>query len=189
MVSGLSQLPIFGQGLMEGGPVPRITSLLIKPASAVCNLDCAYCFYLDRDADPYSALPGAPHDAGDAGAPGGYLSLLLVPQQRVRVSGRRADAGRVCRFSKSWSSSSSSTAATASRSAMRCRPTASLLDKNWCNLFREYQLAAGRLAGRAGGDQRPLPLQQGEARHLEARDAEHRDCCRRTKWSSTFCAC
>src|SRR6202008_1274799 len=39
------------------GPAPRITSLLIKPASAVCNLDCAYCFYLDRDADPYKALP------------------------------------------------------------------------------------------------------------------------------------
>src|SRR3954468_8566998 len=40
------------------GITPRITSLLIKPASAVCNLDCAYCFYLDRDADPYAALPG-----------------------------------------------------------------------------------------------------------------------------------
>jgi uncharacterized protein len=36
---------------------PRIQSLLIKPASAVCNLDCSYCFYLDRDADPYKALP------------------------------------------------------------------------------------------------------------------------------------
>src|SRR5204862_4684884 len=34
-----------------------ISSLLIKPASAVCNLDCAYCFYLDREADPYKALP------------------------------------------------------------------------------------------------------------------------------------
>ena len=37
----------------RGAPAPRITSLLIKPASAVCNLDCEYCFYLDRDADPY----------------------------------------------------------------------------------------------------------------------------------------
>jgi uncharacterized protein len=37
---------------------PRIQSLLIKPASAVCNIDCTYCFYLDRDADPYKALPG-----------------------------------------------------------------------------------------------------------------------------------
>lgn len=39
------------------GPAPKITSLLIKPASAVCNLDCAYCFYLDREADPYQQLP------------------------------------------------------------------------------------------------------------------------------------
>lgn len=39
------------------GPVPRITSLLIKPASAVCNLDCTYCFYLDRELDPYADLP------------------------------------------------------------------------------------------------------------------------------------
>jgi uncharacterized protein len=47
-------LPILGGGL---GTIPRISSLLIKPASAVCNLDCSYCFYLDRDADPYKALP------------------------------------------------------------------------------------------------------------------------------------
>jgi uncharacterized protein len=48
-------LPILTQ---SPGSTPRISSLLIKPASAVCNLDCAYCFYLDRDADPYSAMPG-----------------------------------------------------------------------------------------------------------------------------------
>lgn len=39
------------------GPAPRIGSVLVKPASAVCNLDCEYCFYLDRDADPYRDLP------------------------------------------------------------------------------------------------------------------------------------
>jgi uncharacterized protein len=42
---------------LAAGPTPRITSLLIKPASAVCNLDCSYCFYLDREADPYKSLP------------------------------------------------------------------------------------------------------------------------------------
>jgi len=54
-------LSILGQQRPEswdGGSPPRITSLLIKPVSAVCNLDCAYCFYLDREADPYKALPG-----------------------------------------------------------------------------------------------------------------------------------
>ncbi|MBI1899431.1 MAG: anaerobic sulfatase maturase [Acidobacteria bacterium] len=59
---GSSLFPIYGEGpgpLVNGlGTTPRITSLLIKPASAVCNLDCAYCFYLDREADPYKALPG-----------------------------------------------------------------------------------------------------------------------------------
>ena len=44
--------------ILDGtGTTPRISSLLIKPASAVCNLDCSYCFYLDREADPYQALP------------------------------------------------------------------------------------------------------------------------------------
>jgi uncharacterized protein len=61
-MSSQNQLPIIGQSyggpLTDHlGPVPRITSLLIKPASAVCNLDCSYCFYLDRDADPYKSLP------------------------------------------------------------------------------------------------------------------------------------
>ena len=58
----MDQFAILGQSLHDAGPFlgppPRITSLLIKPASAVCNLDCEYCFYLDRQADPYSALPG-----------------------------------------------------------------------------------------------------------------------------------
>ena len=54
MSTGYTSLPILGGGL---GTTPRINSLLIKPASAVCNLDCAYCFYLDREADPYKALP------------------------------------------------------------------------------------------------------------------------------------
>ncbi len=43
--------------LPASGPVPRIHSLLIKPVSAICNLDCEYCFYLDRQSDPYRELP------------------------------------------------------------------------------------------------------------------------------------
>lgn len=59
-VSG--QLPILGQSSTAGerlqSPIaaPRIQSLLIKPASALCNLDCTYCFYLDRAADPYKEI-------------------------------------------------------------------------------------------------------------------------------------
>jgi len=53
MASGFG-LPVLGHG---AGPAPRISSLLIKPASALCNLDCTYCFYFDREADPYKDLP------------------------------------------------------------------------------------------------------------------------------------
>lgn len=62
MPNGSNPFPILGELPAGGfatlsGPAPKITSLLIKPASAVCNLDCSYCFYLDRDADPYKELP------------------------------------------------------------------------------------------------------------------------------------
>jgi len=50
--------PLYQESLATtNGQPPRISSLLIKPASAVCNLDCQYCFYLDRAADPYRAMP------------------------------------------------------------------------------------------------------------------------------------
>ena len=76
------------------GTTPRINSLLIKPASAVCNLDCSYCFYLDREADPYKSLPARRMTDGNAGAPGRYVPVLLVPEQRLRLSGRGADSRR-----------------------------------------------------------------------------------------------
>lgn len=40
---------------MLGTSSPR--SLLIKPASADCNLHCSYCFYHERPTDPYSGGP------------------------------------------------------------------------------------------------------------------------------------
>jgi uncharacterized protein len=48
---------IGGAGTGRPAEIARIESLLIKPVSALCNLDCAYCFYLAREADPYKDLP------------------------------------------------------------------------------------------------------------------------------------
>lgn len=39
------------------GAAPPITSLLVKPVSAVCNLNCTYCFYANRPGDPYRSSP------------------------------------------------------------------------------------------------------------------------------------
>lgn len=54
-MTGLTQIQITPSETPVG-PTGRISSLLIKPASALCNLDCEYCFYLDRETDPYKDI-------------------------------------------------------------------------------------------------------------------------------------
>jgi uncharacterized protein len=129
--------------LSEGpGTTPPISSLLIKPASAVCNLDCAYCFYLDREADPYSALParrmteetlerlvdtylfysypestfafqgGEPTLAGP-----GFFEMLVKLQQQYGRNGQSVS------------------------NAMQTNGI--LLDDRWCALFKEYNWLIG----------------------------------------------
>ncbi len=138
-MSNGSAFPLFDSGL---GTTPRITSLLIKPASAVCNLDCAYCFYLDRDADPYKALPGrrmsedtlerlvdtwmfysypASVFAFQGGEPTlaglGFFEKLVELQQRYGRNGQNVSNS--------------------------IQTNAVLLDRNWCGLFRQYNWLLG----------------------------------------------
>ena len=77
-------------------PLHRIGSLLIKPASALCNLDCAYCFYLEKEAlypgetrAPESRAPEEPAQASstldtDITVPRRTLASELYPRA-VRV--------------------------------------------------------------------------------------------------------
>src|ERR1039457_6500901 len=47
LIAGCDARPDARLGEWEAGRrvAPRISSLLIKPASALCNLACGYCFY------------------------------------------------------------------------------------------------------------------------------------------------
>jgi len=54
-VSDLTQIQTISSDT-PSRPLGRISSLLIKPASALCNLNCEYCFYLDRELDPYKEI-------------------------------------------------------------------------------------------------------------------------------------
>jgi len=40
------------------GGKPSSFAVLMKPVSADCNLECAYCFYHGRPTDPYRSVPG-----------------------------------------------------------------------------------------------------------------------------------
>lgn len=146
MTSG-SPFTIFGTdtgspSALVSGPAPKITSLLIKPASAVCNLDCSYCFYLDRDADPYKDLPARrmtletlerlvdtylfysypnatfAFQGGEptlAGLP--FFTRLVELQQRFGRDGQNVS------------------------NALQTNGV--LLDKDWCQLFRAYNWLIG----------------------------------------------
>ena len=124
------------------GPVPRISSLLIKPASAVCNLDCSYCFYLDREADPYKALPARrmtsdtlerlvdtylfySYPASIFAFQGGEPTLAGLPffQQLVK-------------FQRNYGRNGQSVS-----NAMQTNGV--LIDQDWCDLFRETNWLLG----------------------------------------------
>jgi uncharacterized protein len=136
----VSLLTIYGEH--GSGQAPRITSLLIKPASAVCNLDCEYCFYLDRDADPYKALPARrmtdetlerlvdtylfySYPESVFAFQGGEPTLAGLPffEKLVSLQQRYGRNGQVVSNS--------------------LQTNGVLLYQNWCELFRSYQWLLG----------------------------------------------
>src|SRR5665811_1752803 len=142
VVTGGSQLPILGQGLMEGGPVPRITSLLIKPASAVCNLDCEYCFYLDRQADPYSALPGRRMTLETLERLVDTYLFYSYPNSVFAFQGGEPTLAGLPFFEKLVEfQQQHGRSGQAVSNALQTNAT--LLDKNWCKLFHQYQWLLG----------------------------------------------
>src|SRR5438477_9105172 len=138
-----SVFPLYNEGPTTSlGPVPRITSLLIKPASAVCNLDCAYCFYLDRDADPYKALPARrmTYDTLERMVDT-YLFYSYPNSTFAFQGGEPTLAGlpffeKLVQFQQHYGRDGQSVS-----NALQTNGT--LLDKNWCDLFRSYQWLIG----------------------------------------------
>lgn len=124
------------------GIAPRIGSLLIKPASAVCNLDCAYCFYLDRDADPYKDLPARrmtmdtlerlvdsflfySYPNSTFAFQGGEPTLAGLPffEKLVELQQRHGRNGQ--------------------NVSNALQTNAMLIDESWCDLFRTYNWLLG----------------------------------------------
>lgn len=124
------------------GPVPRIGSLLIKPASALCNLDCAYCFYLDRDTDPYAGLPSrkmTPETLERLVA--GFLEYSFPNSTFAFQGGEPTLCGleffeRLVQLQIRHGRNGQNVS-----NAMQTNGV--LLDEGWCNLFREYNWLIG----------------------------------------------
>ena len=143
MGSGI--LPIYGEGSGLApalGTTPRITSILIKPASAVCNLDCAYCFYLDREADPYKDLPARRMtDDTLERLVDGYLFYSFPNSTFAFQGGEPTLAGlpffeKLIKLQQQYGRGGQSVSNTIQTNAI-------LLDENWCDLFSSYQWLLG----------------------------------------------
>ncbi len=141
MTPGGELFSIYNQNATLGA-TPRISSLLIKPASAVCNLDCEYCFYLDREADPYKSLPARrmtletlerlvdtymfySYPASTFAFQGGEPTLAGLPFFEKLVG-----------FQQQYGRNGQSVSNALQTNAV-------LIDKNWCDLFREYNWLLG----------------------------------------------
>jgi uncharacterized protein len=135
--------PMYQEGLATTtGTAPRITSLLIKPASAVCNLDCEYCFYLDRDADPYQAMPARRMSEETLQRLVDSYLFYSYPQSTFAFQGGEPTlAGlpffeKVVELQKRFGRDG--------QAVSNCLQTnAMVLDGAWCQLFREYQWLLG----------------------------------------------
>jgi len=140
---GADLLPIYEQGRGQAlGPVPRITSLLIKPASAVCNLDCAYCFYLDREADPYKELPARRMTFETLEQLVDSYLFYSHPQSSFAFQGGEPTlAGlaffeKLVEFQKRYGRNGHQISNSMQTNGI-------LLDENWCRHFREYEWLIG----------------------------------------------
>lgn len=130
--------------LLDGGlgTTPRISSLLIKPVSAVCNLDCTYCFYLDREADPYKALPGRRMSIETLERLVDTYLFYSYPNSVFAFQGGEPTlAGlpffeKLVEFQKQYGRNGQSVSNALQTNAI-------LIDRNWCNLFREYNWLVG----------------------------------------------
>jgi uncharacterized protein len=134
MSAGLSPFPAMGV-------TPRIQSLLIKPASAVCNLDCLYCFYLDRHADPYKALPARRMTAETLERlVESYLFYSYPCSTFTFQGGEPTLAGpgffeKLAEFQKQYGRGGMVSNA--------LQTNGLLLDERWCKLFKAYDWLVG----------------------------------------------
>jgi uncharacterized protein len=121
---------------------PRITSLLIKPASAVCNLDCTYCFYLDRDADPYKALPARrmTHDTLER-LVDGYLAYSYPNSVFAFQGGEPTLAG--LKFFEKVTALQQQYRRPGQTVGNALQTNGVLLDANWCDLLGSHDWLLG----------------------------------------------
>ncbi len=133
---------VSGPGLQVDGPAPQIASLLIKPASALCNLDCTYCFYLDREADPYEASRSRIMTRDTLRhLVQGYLEYSYPQASFAFQGGEPTLAG--LEFFEALVDFQSEFGRRGQEISNSIQTNGTLLNSDWCGLFRDYEFLVG----------------------------------------------
>jgi uncharacterized protein len=140
---GNAAFPIYQESrAAASGQAPRIASLLIKPASAVCNLDCEYCLYLDRAADPYQSMPARRMSEETLERLVDTYLFYSYPQSTFAFQGGEPTlAGlpffeQLVKFQQQYGRDGQSVS-----NALQTNGV--LLDRDWCGLFRAFNWLLG----------------------------------------------
>lgn len=141
MGPGAKLFPLYEESVSTAA-APPITSLLIKPASAVCNLDCSYCFYLDREADPYQSLPARRMTLETLERVVDTYLFYSYPNSTFAFQGGEPTLAGLGFFRKlvEFQQQHGRNGQSVSNSM---QTNALLLDENWCELFRSYNWLLG----------------------------------------------
>jgi serine-type anaerobic sulfatase-maturating enzyme len=138
----LPMVPQSGSRLATvSGAVPRITSLLVKPASAVCNLDCEYCFYLERATGPYQGRKRTMSLATLERLVSGYLACSFPLSAFSFQGGEPTLAG--LDFSRALVKLQQQYGRPGQTIANSMQTNGILLDGAWCDLFKKYSFLIG----------------------------------------------
>ena len=135
---------MYREGLsnLDLGAAPRISSLLIKPASAVCNLDCSYCFYLDRDADPYKSLPARQMSAETLERLVDTYLFYSYPESVFAFQGGEPTLAGL-RFFEKLVELQQQFGRNGQSISNSIQTNGVLLTKDWCDVFRQYNWLIG----------------------------------------------
>lgn len=124
------------------GVTPRIQSLLIKPASALCNLDCTYCFYLDRALDPYKDQPARTMGAETLEHLVDTFLFYSYPNSVFAFQGGEPTLAGL-RFFRHLVRLQQEKGRNGQNVSNALQTNGTLLDAEWCKLFAEYNWLIG----------------------------------------------
>ena len=121
---------------------PPAFHLLAKPTGAVCNLDCAYCFFLSKE----MLYPGSRFRMADELLETYVRQLIEAHARRARgddrLAGRRADADGA-RVLPPLGRARRPVPAAGQRAVYTIQTNGTLLDEEWAAFFKENDFLVG----------------------------------------------